>query len=246
VNTQTQESLEQAYRSVMVLIPAYNGGSAVGQVVRGTRAVSAALSILVVDDGSTDTTAQAALEAGAVVVSHPQNLGKGAALRTGFEHFLAADLGAVVTLDADGQHSPAEIPALVGRWLATRADIVIGTRRRRAGRMPRLRVITNTLSSLLVSLSAGKYIHDSQSGYRLLSRRVVREVKTSSRGYGAESEILIRAVAAGFTVVPAPISTIYRGEKSYIHPLKQPLLFLGLILKSFFWRFERVGRRQTR
>jgi len=243
VDTQTQESLEQAYRSVMVLIPAYNAGGAVGGVVRAARAVSPALSIVVVDDGSSDTTAQAAAQAGAVVVGHPKNMGKGAALRTGFERFLMTDLRAVITLDADGQHSPGEIPALVARWLATRADIVIGTRRRGAGGMPRLRVVTNTLSSLLVSLSAGKYIHDSQSGYRLLSRRVVKGVRTSSRGYGAESEILIRAVAGGFAVVSVPISTIYQGEKSYIHPLKQPLLFLGLIIRSFFWRFERLGRQ---
>jgi len=246
VKARIDESLEQAYRSVMVLIPAYNAERTLAQVIREVHGVSPMLPVMVVDDGSSDGTAKVAAEAGASVVSHPQNLGKGAALRTGFRHFLGTDLRAVITLDADGQHSPAEISALIERWLATGADIVIGTRRRGAGGMPRLRVITNTLGSLLVSLSAGKYIHDSQSGYRLLSRRVAGDVKTTSRGYGAESEILIKAVAQGFTVTSAPISTIYRGERSYIHPLKQPLLFLGLIFRSLFWRFERVGKQQAR
>jgi glycosyltransferase involved in cell wall biosynthesis len=226
----------------MVLIPAYNAGAALDHVVREARALGTGLEVLVVDDGSTDSTARIARGGGATVVSHPVNLGKGAALRTGFDRFLASGRKAVVTLDADGQHSPAEIPSLVRCWLETGADIVIGTRRRNVGGMPPLRVITNTLGSLLVSLSAGTWIRDSQSGYRLLGRRVVDEVRTTSPGYLAESEILIRAATRGFTIREAPISTIYRGERSYIHPVKQPLLFLGLIIRSFLWRFERVGK----
>jgi len=223
----------------MALIPAYNAGEAVGKVVRDIAALGVGIATVVVDDGSSDSTATEAAQAGAVVLKHSCNKGKGEALRTGFAHFLTTDLKAVVTLDADGQHAPEEIPVLVERWAATRADIVIGTRKRDLRKMPPLRVITNTLSSLLVSLSAGKYIHDSQSGFRLLSRRVVDRVRTTSRGYGAESEILIKAVARGYSVVSAPVSTIYGFEKSYIDPLKQPLRFLGLIVKSVFWRFER-------
>ena len=223
----------------MALIPAYNAGEAVGKVIRDIAALDAGITTVVVDDGSTDATAAEAAGAGAVVLRHAHNEGKGEALRTGFAHFLKTGLRAVVTLDADGQHAPCEIPVLVERWAATGADIVIGTRKRDIRKMPPLRVVTNTLSSLLVSLSAGKYIHDSQSGFRLLSRRVVERVRTTSRGYGAESEILIKSAARGYTVVPAPVSTIYGFEKSYIHPLKQPLRFLGLMVKSIFWRFGR-------
>jgi glycosyltransferase involved in cell wall biosynthesis len=230
----------------MVLIPAYNAGESIARVVKEVALLGPDLTTLVIDDGSTDMTAKNAREAGALVRSHSRNMGKGAALRTGFEHFLKTDLKAIVTLDADGQHSPDEIPKLIDRWLVTKADIIIGTRKRDVTRMPLLRVMTNTLSSLLVSLSSGKYIHDSQSGFRLLSRRVIENVKTSSRGYGAESEILIKAVSRGFTIEAAAVSTIYAGEKSYVHPLKQPLLFMGLIIKSIFWRFERVGREQSK
>ena len=149
---------------------------------------------------------------------------------------------AVITLDADGQHSPLEIPKLIEAWLNKRADIVIGTRERHVGSMPLLRIFTNTVSSWLVSLSAGQYIPDSQSGYRLIARSVIENIETESRGYGAESEILIKAAIAGYSIESAPISTLYGDETSYIHPLKQPLLFLGLIFKSLFWRWERIGK----
>lgn len=229
---------------VLVLIPAYNAGEHVGSVVRKVLELKAGLEAVVVDDGSSDGTARISRDAGAHVISHPRNLGKGAALRTGFGHFLASDREAVVTLDADGQHSPDEIPILIERWRRTGADIIIGTRRRDVAKMPPLRIVTNTLSSLLVSLAAGNYIQDSQSGFRLLSRRVIENVRTTSAGYGAESEILIKAAARGFAVDSAPVSTIYGNEKSHVHPLGQPLRFLGLMVKSVFWRFERSDRKQ--
>jgi glycosyltransferase involved in cell wall biosynthesis len=229
-------------RDVLVLIPSYNAGEAVGKVVRETASLGEGFAILVVDDGSTDATAAIAREAGASVISHARNLGKGAALRTGFEYLLGTDLAAAVTLDADGQHAPAEIPVLIDRWAATGADIIIGTRRRDPASMPRLRILTNWLSSVLVSLAAGAHIDDSQSGFRLVSRRVVEKVRTTSRGYGAESEILIKAARGGFKIEAAPVSTIYGDERSYVHPFKQPVLFTWLILKSIVWRFDRSGR----
>jgi len=235
---------EDAYQSTMVLVPAYNAADSIGQVVREVKAISPRLAVLVVDDGSTDGTAIRAEEAGAAVIKHPDNLGKGAALRTGFAEFLNGNSRAVITLDADGQHSPSEIPKLIASWLGTDADIVIGTRKRDFRTMPLVRIFTNTVSTWLVSLSSGRRIPDSQSGYRLLTRRVIESVTTKSDGYGAESEILIKAAARGFAIAGAPVSTIYQDEKSHIHPLKQPLLFLGLIVKSFFWRFEEIGSKQ--
>jgi glycosyltransferase involved in cell wall biosynthesis len=234
--------LDYAYRSTLVVIPSYNAARTLGKVLEDIRAVSPHLTTLVVDDGSTDRTAAVAEIGKAIVVSHECNMGKGEALRTGFAEFLSRGFKAVVTMDADGQHSPAEIPKLIEAWLSKRADIVIGTRKRQIGRMPLLRIITNTVSSWLVSLSAWQYIPDSQSGYRLIARSVIENIRTESRGYGAESEILIKASIAGYAIESAPISTLYGEETSYIHPMKQPLLFLGLILKSILWRWERIGK----
>jgi glycosyltransferase involved in cell wall biosynthesis len=244
--TQIPKPLEQAYGRTAVLIPAYNAEATVGRVVEQVRRISPDLTVLVVDDGSTDATGPTARSAGATVLRHERNLGKGTALRTGFDDVVRRDLDAVITLDADGQHSPEEIPSLLGCWINTQADIVIGARRRVPGTMPWIRIFTNTVSTWLVSLSAGQMIPDSQSGYRLLSTEVIREVKTRSSGYGAESELLIKGVSRGFRIAATPISTIYENEKSYIHPVKQPLLFLGLILRSFFWRFERIGKEERR
>jgi glycosyltransferase involved in cell wall biosynthesis len=243
--TRTSSSLtmmDYAYRSTLVVIPAYNAARTLGKVLELIREVSPHLAVLVVDDGSTDRTSAVAEIGKAMVTRHEQNMGKGKALRTGFAEFLNRDFRAVITLDADGQHSPLEIPKLIETWLNKRADIVIGTRRRQVGRMPVLRIFTNTVSSWLVSLSAGQYVPDSQSGYRLIARSVIENIHTESQGYGAESEILIKAAIAGYTIESAPIATLYGDEKSYIHPLKQPFLFLGLIFKSLFWRWERIGK----
>jgi glycosyltransferase involved in cell wall biosynthesis len=239
-------SHDEVFKSVLVVIPAYNAEKTIGDVVAGIKEVSPHLDVLVIDDGSSDGSGAAAELAGASLVSHNRNMGKGAALRTGFQRFLAGEYAAVITLDADGQHSPGEIPGLIRSWIEDHEDIVVGTRKRSVGTMPLLRIFTNTVSSWLVSLSAGRRIRDSQSGYRLITRPVLERVETDSQGYGAESEILIKAGAMGFRIGSAPITTIYEDEKSYIHPLKQPLLFLGLIFKSLFWRFEGLGRRRPR
>jgi glycosyltransferase involved in cell wall biosynthesis len=237
--------LDYAYRSTLIVVPAYNAEKTIRAVINGVRKVSPHLEVLIVDDGSNDYTARVAESAGALVAKHARNKGKGEALRTGFREFLKRDFKAVITMDADGQHSPLEIPKLVETWLNKRADIVVGTRERHVGTMPMLRIITNTLSSWLVSLSAWQYIPDSQSGYRLLARSVLENVETRSKGYGAESEILIKAAVAGYRIESAPIATIYEDEKSYINPFKQPLLFIGLIMKSLFWRLERIGKREA-
>jgi len=238
------ESVREAFEQITVIIPAYNAESSVGEVVERVRRLNENLKVIVIDDGSSDATSEAARRSGATVISHEFNRGKGEALRTGFEYALRTGSMAVITLDADGQHSPEEIPRLIERWLETGADIIIGTRKRERGRMPLLRIITNSLSSWLVSLSAGTRIDDSQSGFRLLTSRVLRSVKTTAHGYDAESEILIKAALLGFRIRPAPIATIYSSEKSYIHPLKQPLLFIGLILRSILWRLDYLVRKR--
>ena len=241
----TLTMLDYAYRSTLVVIPAYNAARTLGRVLEQIREASPHLTTLVIDDGSTDKTAAVAEIGKAHVIRHEHNKGKGEALRTAYTEFLNRDFKAVITLDADGQHSPLEIPKLIEAWLNKRADIVIGTRKRQIGNMPLLRIVTNTVSSWLVSLSAGQYIPDSQSGYRLIARSVIDNVETESHGYGAESEILIKAAIAGYSIEAAPISTLYGDETSYIHPFKQPFLFLGLIFKSLFWRWERIGKDRT-
>ncbi len=136
----------------LVVVPSKNLEDAVGDVVRQVLGLDLGLDVLVIDDGSTDDTSRVAREAGAEVIEHPENLGKGAALKTGFEYALERGYEAVVTLDGDGQHDPAAIPQFLEALEKTGADIVIGTRMHAVGEMPKLRIWTNRTTSRVVSL----------------------------------------------------------------------------------------------
>ena len=201
-----------------VLIPAYQAADAVGSVVAQCLARGCVAGVIVVDDGSTDDTALHAERAGAHVVRHAANRGKGAALLTGFAEASARHWDAVITLDADGQHDPASVPDFIARHADTGADIVIGTRRRRGTDMPLLRRLSNKVSSLVVSRIAGARVLDSQSGYRLISRRAWESITLTTQRYDLESELLIRAGWRGFRIEHVPIMTRYGDEVSHFRP----------------------------
>ncbi len=199
---------------VVALIPAYEEGPRVGAVV--LRATGH-LPVLVVDDGSTDDTAARAEAAGATVLVQRPNQGKGAALRAGFAWALAHDAEAVVTLDADGQHDPDEIPTFLDAYERTAADLIIG--RRDFGQMPPVRRLSNRLGGLALSWAAGRDLPDNQSGYRLLSRRLMEAVADSHEaGFEYEIEMITTCIRAGFRLEWVPIRTIYAGAPSHIRP----------------------------
>jgi glycosyltransferase involved in cell wall biosynthesis len=160
-------------RSILALVPAWNEATRVGPVVEAARSY---LPVLVVDDGSHDDTSAVAEAAGAVLVRHPRNQGKGATLMTGFAWALEWGCEAVLTLDADGQHDPSEIPRFLAAYAAGAGDLIIGQRDFR--QMPFPRRYTNPLfGSWLLSLALGARIHDSQSGYRLYSHHLLEKAR---------------------------------------------------------------------
>ncbi|MEW6578148.1 MAG: glycosyltransferase family 2 protein, partial [Chloroflexota bacterium] len=219
---------------ILALIPAYNEAGRVGGVVA---AVRARLPVLVVDDGSADDTAPLAEEAGATVLRQQPNQGKGAALRAGFRWALDAGYDAVITLDADGQHDPAEIPAFVDAFTVQSADLVIGERTFR--QMPFPRNLSNTIGRWLFSWALGQPVRDNQSGYRLLSRRMM-EATLSSRegGFEFEVEMIVTCVQRGYRLAGVPIRTIYEGEKSHIKPIPQTIHFMRVV-----WATRQAMRR---
>jgi glycosyltransferase involved in cell wall biosynthesis len=173
------------------------------------------LPVIVVDDGSADGTVRVAESAGARVVRQTPNQGKGAALRTGFRHALDEGADAVVTLDADGQHDPAEIPGLVAAFRTGRPELVIGCRD--FGAMPPLRRLANTLGSLVLRLALGVRIPDNQSGYRLVGRRVMEAMTSSAEsGFEFEVEMIAECLRRGWRIEWVPIRTIYAGAPSHI------------------------------
>ncbi len=222
--------------SVLALIPAWNEAARVGPVIR---AAGVHLPVLVVDDGSQDETAAIAQEAGATVARHPCNRGKGAALTTGFHYGLERGYEAVVTLDADGQHDPAEIPKFLAAHEASAGDLQLIIGRRDFGQMPFPRRYTNPLfGAWLLSLALQTPIHDSQSGYRLYGRRLLEQLDLTTTGFDWEVEVIIQAVCLGMPIGWVDIRTIYGvGEVSYFHPVRDSLRFGRMVWQA--WRRRR-------
>jgi glycosyltransferase involved in cell wall biosynthesis len=214
------------------LIPAYNEAARVGKVVAvAHRHVD---EVVVVDDGSTDETVTAAEKAGAKVLRHQQNRGKGAAIATALDYFGRSDAELAVLLDADGQHDPSEIDKFVNAAETDRIDVVVGSRMGDVRRMPRVRLWTNQFTSWVTSRLAGQRIPDSQCGFRLLRRTVLKDLRPSTARFETETEMLIQASRAGHKIISVPIRTIYEpGRTSRIHPWRDTVRFFRLVGK--YW-----------
>ncbi len=213
---------------VIALIPAYEEGPRVAAVVE---AAGRHLPVVVVDDGSTDDTARAAETAGATVIRQHPNAGKGAALRAGFRHAITDGAAAVLTLDADGQHDPAEIPAFLAAFRDRRPGLIVG--RRDFSAMPPVRRLSNVLGGAAVSLALGRSVPDNQSGYRLVGRQLMQAMLASEEsGFEFEVEMIARCVALGLPLEWVSIRTIYAGEPSHIAPLRHFTEFVRVVRKA--------------
>jgi glycosyltransferase involved in cell wall biosynthesis len=214
---------------IVALIPGFNEAPRIGAVVEAARAH---LPVIVVDDGSSDGTAEAARAAGATVIEQRPNQGKGAALRAGFRRALDDGAGAILTLDADGQHDPAEIPAfLAAGAVEPRPDLVIGRRNFRA--MPAMRRLSNVIGGRAFSWAVGRDIPDNQSGYRLVSRRLAEATLASDEpGFAFEVEQITSCIRMGGTIAWVPIRTIYAGAPSHIRPLAHLREFVRIVRQA--------------
>ncbi len=189
--------------------------------------------VIVVDDGSVDDTAELCSTKGVRVFRHRRNLGKGKALQTGFDAFLQTKFAFVATMDADLQHAPEHLPAFADVQSVTDADVVIGTRRMMGTGMPLHRILSNTITSRLVSVRTGMSIRDSQSGYRYIKRRVIEAVSLQSSGFEAETEFLLKAAGKGFVIGGVPIETIYAKEKSSMKNWETTVKFVKVLLQEY-------------
>jgi glycosyltransferase involved in cell wall biosynthesis len=188
--------------------------------------------VIVVDDGSTDGTAHNAENAGAVVVRHGRNRGKGAALQTGLSHLLKLGFDWAITLDGDGQHDSAQLPTFLRCAEETGASLVIGNRMHEAQAMPWVRRYVNRWMSRKLSQAAGRRLPDTQSGFRLLHLQTWASLALSAQHFEVESEMLMAFLAARHCVEFVPIRVIASGRKSRIHPFTDTVRWCKWWLKQ--------------
>lgn len=222
-----------------IVIPAFNAQKTLPSILNSIRHLTVKPdTVFVVDDGSTDETSKIASEYDYVnVIRLKANQGKGGALRAGIREFLQKNKSDYLLLmDADGQHPVSCIPDFLEQANQDHADIWIGYRSKKIGRMPALRIFSNTVSSLITSWVTGQKISDSQCGFRLLKRAVIERIELSEDGFQIETELIVKAARQGFNMQFVPIPTIYNGEKSYINHFGDTIRFITIILRELISR----------
>lgn len=198
---------------VAVIIPAFQAVATIREIITRTHGTIPTAVITVVDDGSEDGTGDEGRGAGALVLTHPRNRGKGAALRSGIAWACETGADVIVTLDADGQHAPADIPRLLTPIGEKRADLVLGARARTA-MMPVSRRLTNWISATLASRIGGQAVTDAQTGFRAFTRQVAERVRPEGDRYEFEANFLLDSLRAGFQVASVEVPTVY-GPRSH-------------------------------
>lgn len=221
---------------IAVVIPAYNAQRRVAEIVVESR--KQLEPVIVVDDGSRDGTGAVAQAVGATVLRHAKNRGKGAALKTAFAWALDNGFEAVITLDADGQHLPSEIPKFVEQYARGREDLIIGGRSHLFHEMLPRRRNANRFSAWCISKASGVAISDSQSGFRLYSARLLRAIRLRTDGFDMESEVIVLSGKRGFSITTIPIDLGFVDgiSTSHFKPLKDTLRIAWTVTRArFLW-----------
>jgi glycosyltransferase involved in cell wall biosynthesis len=215
-----------------ILIPTYNEAKEIGRLIQEIRLQG--LDVLVVDDGSTDTTFQIAVKNGAIAIKNEKNEGKGASLNKGFKLALSRGYDVVITMDGDGQHLPQDIPAFLRMARDSSSPVFVGNRMNSTMNMPWVRILTNKFMSWFVSRLAGQRIPDSQCGFRLLKKEALQKLNLMTSKFEIESEMLIQAGRLGFKIESVPVTTVYSDEKSRINPFVDTLRFIRFVIKELW------------
>jgi glycosyltransferase involved in cell wall biosynthesis len=217
---------------VAALVPAYNAAVTIGAVVTGTRRFIAR--VLVIDDGSADDTSTVAERAGAEVLRHEVNRGKGAALLTGLATLAGAGVGRTVTLDADGQHLPTEIPLLLRASDGAPDALVVGVRRKEGQQIRRLNRFGNWIADTLLRVIAGTPLPDTQSGFRVYPVATTLALDASGTRFDFETEVLLRAARRGLRLIGVPVAVHYppvAERVSHFRPAVDTLRIIATVLR---------------
>ncbi|KJJ85688.1 glycosyl transferase family 2 [Candidatus Omnitrophus magneticus] len=220
--------MEANTNNTIVLIPSYNEAKTIRALVETIKKMR--LSVLVVDDGSTDATEKEARASGAIVLRNEKNQGKGASIKLGLIYiFNKTNYEWVVFMDGDAQHDPRDIISLMNASSSNNADMVIGNRMGETKNMPRPRYYTNIFTSWIVSSLCGQKIDDSQCGYRIIKTEFLKKMSLLSERYDIESEMLFEAARNKARIISSPVRTIYGDEVSKIRPFRDTIKFFKMV-----------------
>jgi glycosyltransferase involved in cell wall biosynthesis len=222
----TQKTQQTEVR-VLAGIAAYNEARYIGSIVLQARQYVD--EVIVVDDGSTDNTARVAELAGATVIRHAENRGKGAAIQSILTEAKKRNPDTLVLLDADAQHNPNEIPILI-KPISEGFDLVIGSREAQNDKTPRYRRIGKKVISRSTRLASKANIFDSESGFRALSPKAINELELKENGFAIESEMITRAAEKNLKITEVPISNIYTMDGSTLNPIRHGIDVLSRII----------------
>ncbi len=223
-----RDPLARIRSQTAAVIPAYQDEKHIGDIVR--RTCERLDHVLVIDDGSSDQTAQRAREGGAEVIIHDQNRGKGEAIKTGLGYWLNREVTWVSLLDSDGQHLPEEIDRFIAAAASTtRPTFFVGTRMNNLAGMPFIRRVVNRYMSRGISRLCGQKIPDTQCGFRMLDRQLIPELLGGGDRFDYETEVLIIASCKGYRIESVPITTVYTDQVSKIRPVRDAVRFLKLM-----------------
>lgn len=224
------------YSDVVVLIPAYNVEKTIKDIIHSIKNIYHKSKIIIVNDGSTDSTKKVVKNLDVIYLEHRKNLGKGQALITGFKKALEMSADIILTLDGDGQHDPNDGEKFLKVLHTSDYDIIIGNRMHDLKNMPVHRILSNKITSKLISWRIKQNIPDSQCGFRLLKLNILEKINLVSKRFAVESELLIKAGLAGYKIGSVPIKTIYhQNSKSSMNLITDTLRFIKLFISSFFW-----------
>ena len=226
---------------IIAALPAYNEEKYIGTVVLKTKQYVD--EVIVVDDGSIDRTGDVARLAGAIVVQHTRNKGKGASIQAILAEAKKRNPNILVLLDADSQHNPDEIPALI-KPISEGFDLIIGSRLQQSSNIPRYRRFGQRVLSYFSRILSGEKVADSECGLRALSQKAIAELKLAQNGFAIEAEMIAAAAEKGLKIKEVPVSAIYTKDGSTLNPLvhglgnlaaiitmiseRRPLLFFGV------------------
>jgi len=220
---------------IYALIPAFNAESSIGEVIDQTKKFIKR--VIVVNDGSTDRTGDIARSHAVEIISIPTNRGKGYALRLGFTHALENGCRAIITLDADGQHDPADIPNFLRMHDQDSGAILIGSRMAEVDKFPRQRYYSNRTAVYFISKALGQYLEDTQCGFRLYPAKAIRQITLTTSHFQTETEVLLRAARKGIGLRSVPVKNIYymngNAPQSNFRPIIDTFYICLIVLQDY-------------